>query len=98
VKDNFVFLGLLVGVICLLAYVGISLRGKKKPNLVDGLALFMSSVGVLTGLKVCWIACSRSSEPTIQEIWIQIFVGGLALVWVSFESAAKKFIDAASSE
>jgi uncharacterized membrane protein YphA (DoxX/SURF4 family) len=91
VSDPFVLLGACAGIVCLVAYVIITRSRSQDPNLVDGLSLILSGVGLLTGFKVCWFAYIYSDTAPLKEISIQIFIGGVAIAWVAIANGIKKF-------
>ena len=92
-SDSFLLLGGIAGLMCAVVHAYLSWKAGTRPNLVDAIALLLSGVGFLTGLKVCWYAYQYRSEPPIQDISIQTFIGGFALSWVAAESVIKKLHD-----
>jgi len=87
-SDSFILGGVILGVALLLAYVA---KVKKEADLVDGISLILSGIGLLTGIKVCWLANADRDVSPIKEISTQVFVGGVAICWVSIQNGLKKF-------
>jgi disulfide bond formation protein DsbB len=92
-SDGFLLAGGGLGLVGAVIHGWLSWRKGDKPNLVDAIALILTGVGALTGLKVCYYAYHYSDVPPIKDISIQTFIGGFALSWVAAESAIKKFHD-----
>jgi multisubunit Na+/H+ antiporter MnhB subunit len=89
-SDSFVLGGVVLGLFLLIAYVA---KARRKANLVDAISLILSGVGLLTGLKVCWLSVADREINPFRDISTQVFIGGVAICWVAIQNGVKKFYD-----
>ncbi len=92
IDDPYILLGISAGVLCVLAYVLTTVRHQtRKVLLSDGVMLFLATSGIAAGIKVCTIALNRSLLTTLKEERTYIFLGGLAVIWVSVDTVIRIF-------
>lgn len=89
--DPFVLAGIVLGVGCTLTYVLFTLRKRGQVNLGDGVHLFIAGAAITVGIKVCVLALSPRIVQLADGERTYVFLGGMALVWVSVETIIKKF-------
>ncbi|MBW2645549.1 MAG: hypothetical protein JRE23_05110 [Deltaproteobacteria bacterium] len=83
----------IAGVVLIFAYaVKTACVRKRTPSLSDAITIFLSSTGILAGLKVCFIA---AVDPIFQQTFDDertfFFMGGIAVIWVSVDTLIKRF-------
>lgn len=77
--------GLGLGVVCILVYL--FRERSRQPNLGTAVVLLISGVGITTGVKLMVICTTVKDLPAFsEEDRTYIFVGGLAVIWVSGEA------------
>jgi len=94
--DIFFLLSIVFGVVLIVIYVYKTLRNphiNKEPDLADGVVLFLSGAGISAGIKVCYIAIALDSNICIAigNERTYIFLGGIAVIWVSVQTIATLF-------
>jgi hypothetical protein len=90
----YVLAGVLIAVVLVAAYVALSLRRATAPppKLETAVTIVLSATAVASGAKVGVIAVTESDlEPFTGEDRVFIFLGSLALVWVSVAQVWKAF-------
>jgi len=83
--DPVALAGICIGTVCLLFYVGINLYKKNRLDLKHGVMLFLSTSGISAGIKVCFMALDPTLLSSLNGERTYIFLGGLAVIWVSFD-------------
>ena len=77
-------LGLLGIAILFIAYTR---KKRQKPSLAEGLVVFLTSSAIPAGLKVCVLAFDKATIVNVTDNErLYIFVGGLAVIWVSVDA------------
>ena len=85
--DHYLIGGVVFGVIGILALLCISLfKAKSKPSLAEGVVVFLTSAGLVAGIKVCILALNPDVLTEVENERIYVFLGGLAVIWVSIDS------------
>lgn len=97
-NDAFLLLGGVLGMLSAGVHAVLTWKRSGRPDLVNAIALMLSGIGFMTGLKVCWFAYQFRDHPPIQEISIQTFIGGFALSWVAAESVIRKLAEVIQPE
>jgi hypothetical protein len=90
--------GLICGALCSIVNISIAASRKKTPVLSQSIELVISAVGASGGMKICGLVISgklsaalkTSPIPLSEDDLIYIFLGGIALIWVSFESIIRR--------
>ncbi|MBL8098639.1 MAG: hypothetical protein JNK81_05625 [Anaerolineales bacterium] len=78
-------IGLLVGLICGLPYIIITIKNKSTPNLIHFVEIILACIGVVVftqfGIEVALAEDSYLGELVNQRL--TIVIGAIALVWIS---------------
>lgn len=82
-----------LGSLCIAGYLAVCVTGATKlaPKLSEAAVLLLSSAGFISGIKVALLAF----DPAITGIdneRLYIFLGGIALMWVSIETVIRLYI------
>jgi hypothetical protein len=98
--NAFLAWGLIAGGTFLLLYFALAAKAKKPPVLNDAIEIIMMAVGASGGVKVCLYVASgqlkaafrlalqaspNSSVVVSEDDVVYFLIGGLALVWISFQ-------------
>ena len=89
VNDVCLLGSILLGVLMTLIYVLIQARAHRKPYLSDGVVIFLSSAGIIAGIKVCGLSLDSSVFRSMGTERLYVFIGGLAVIWVSLQALWK---------
>ena len=89
--NAYVLAGVILGSVLVGLYLFASLRRKNTPNLRDAAVLFLASCGASAGVKLCVMSVSSASLAALNEERAYIFLGGLAVVWISSETIIRVF-------
>lgn len=90
-NDNWIIAANLIGVILIIIYI---IKFKfKNSSLGDAVIILLSSNGLFVGLKLCYLIFAEKNflPASFQDSYTYIFIGGLAVIWVSIESIINKF-------
>lgn len=83
----YVLAGVAAGLLLSCVHVVASLRAQRRPRFEIVALLVLSAVGIGTGSKVLKICVTADTlEPFADEDRVYIFLGGLALIWVSISA------------
>lgn len=94
VQDGVFLFGIVVGSLLTLAYMGVAFARKGKPQLHNVVILYLCAAGVAAGGKVCLLACQSTVLQALNHERLYVFIGGLAVIWVSVISLAQPFLPA----
>ena len=61
-------------------------KSMKFPQLAEGVTIFITSAAIYAGLKVCFLAFDPNILSLLRNDIVYIFLGGMAVVWVSMEA------------
>ena len=92
--DYLTFSGIALGSLLIAIYLVISYRSGMKMQLSDGVIIFLSCSGFTAGVKVALFAFDSGLNALVQTSGIDvthIFLGGLAICWVSVVSVLQIF-------
>jgi len=86
-NDGFTLAGLGLGIGGILAlFVAAAVGRRPAPNLAEGAVTFLSGSAICAGIKICLLAANDSKLGVEQSDRIYVFLGGLAVVWVSIDT------------
>jgi uncharacterized membrane protein (DUF441 family) len=92
--DGFTLAGLGLGIVSILAlFVSAALGRRTAPNLAEGAVTFLSGAAICAGIKICLLAANGPNLGVEQSDRIYVFLGGLAVVWVSFETIMASLVE-----
>lgn len=91
IQLNFVLASIIIGLIVAGVYAFSQARIKRFPKLTNMVVLFMSSGGVTAGVKMCFLAYSSTILNIFIEDSLYIFIGGIAVVYVSIQAILQVF-------
>jgi hypothetical protein len=92
VIDLYLRIGLILGAALTLFYLIIRIRRLQNPELTEGLNLFIGSLGMIMGIKVCLLSLDPSKLTSIGDYErFYIFLGGFSAFWISFQSLIRVF-------
>lgn len=95
--------GIVFAILLVLAYVATAAKKDKKPELVDGIVVFVGAVSVLGAVRLAGFVIAGdfakiASTNHSANIWalssedaVFIVIGGLALGWVSIQTIMESF-------
>ncbi|MEA3178930.1 MAG: hypothetical protein QOI59_2453 [Gammaproteobacteria bacterium] len=101
--NRLLFAGLVIAIISVCAYVVAALRYRQKPELADGIAVFVAVVSVLGAIRIIGFALTEQFEKIVLETqgnswWslssedsVFIVIGGIALAWASIQAIWESF-------
>lgn len=80
--------GFVIGVVFIVIYVVRERRSE--PNLGTAAVLLISGIGITTGVRLMVICVTvKKLMPFGEEDRVYIFIGGLAVIWVSVEAIVR---------
>lgn len=88
-QNNITLIGLYIGLITGVFYlVYFYIKFKAKPQFTSLAIIIMSCVGLVTGFYLGFIALTITDKSLglLSDQRVAIFLGAIAVVWVSFES------------
>jgi hypothetical protein len=97
------FAGLIVAILSVGAYVIVAVRNKNKPELADGIVVFIGAVSVFGALRLvgCALTGQFSKLASLNydySLWslssedaVFVVIGGIALAWVSVQTMWESF-------
>jgi len=96
--NAFLLGGLVTGGLIVAAYLWLSAYHKQSPVLAQAIELVVACIGGAGGVKICLYVFSgklsaalRSSAGLVsEEDTIYFLIGGFALIWISFETVARR--------
>jgi hypothetical protein len=90
--SGYVLAGLGLGLVLTLAHIIVCIRRGRRPALESAVVLIISAVGLGTAGKVLKICITADDlEPFANKDRVYIFLGGVALLWVSVEAIWNRF-------
>lgn len=107
----YLVLGLIVATLSLICYLGQAARKKKTPELANALEIILSAVGMVGGFKMLAAIATgefshliKLSEKSAdiklklsEEDTVFLFIGSIALIWISIQSIARQFQELSQS-
>jgi len=90
--------GLVFAILTVMVYVGVAVRNRRRPELADGILVFIGAVSVFGAIRLIGFALTGQfakivSQSSDNSWWILssedavfIVIGGLALAWVSVQT------------
>ncbi len=85
--DHYLVGSIAFGVAGIAALVWISLyHARVKPCLTDAVVVFLTSAGLVAGIKVCVLALNPAVLTGVENERVYVFLGGLSVIWVSVDS------------
>jgi hypothetical protein len=101
---NFLLLaGLIIALLAVAVYVGVAAHKNKRPELVDGIVVFVGAVSVLGAIRLIGFVFTEqfakiASKPHDGSLWslssedaVFVVIGGIALAWVSVQTIWESF-------
>lgn len=82
---------IIMGTIFALVYAYKSYSKKQTPSLTIAVNLLFSMAGIGIGLKLIYLILFKKLDPVLEQEVFSIFIGGFAIIWVSFYSAIESF-------
>lgn len=101
--NTLLLIGLVLATVCVFAYVIVAAKKGKKPELVDGIIVFVGAVSVVGAVRLAGFVFTGefSKVATInhgESLWglssedaVFLVIGGLALAWVSIQTILESF-------
>lgn len=84
-EDLCLLIGVVAGVVTVAAYVLMCVfKYKTSPKLSEAVIIFICCCGLMAGIKLCYIVLTSDIFKNMKSDIVYIFVGGLAIIWVSF--------------
>lgn len=80
----------LLGIVAL--FVVAVIKKRQRPELSDGVIAFLAAAGISSGVKVCFLSLNPNVLQSIENERAYVFLGGLAVVWVSLDTIWKLLI------
>jgi len=80
---------IILSVITVLAYV---ICRKSKSELKDGIVIFLSCSGILTGIQICYLTFDPKIDlGALKDYKLYLVVGGFSVIWLSISTVCKCF-------
>jgi hypothetical protein len=92
VLDGFFIAGVIVGSLLTLLFV-LQRVSSEQPNLTlgRGVTVFLSGYGVVAAIKFSFVIALDPSLPLSEADRVYMFIGGLAVLWVSVGTVVDRF-------
>jgi len=94
-----VTIGLLMGILAVLVFVGFSVMKGSRPDLAQAVTLTLACVGFVQAIHFIWIVLRAAPEDLgiLSDYQVIIVIGAIAVIWISIEAAFKIFNTVLSS-
>lgn len=95
--------GLVIAILAVAVYVGMAAKKNKRPELVDGIVVFIGAVSVLGAIRLIGFVVTGqfakiASTHQNDSLWslssedaVFVVIGGIALAWVSIQTIWESF-------
>ncbi|HKI03090.1 MAG TPA: hypothetical protein VKK31_14030 [Thermoanaerobaculia bacterium] len=95
--------GLVIALLAVIVYVSVAAQKNKRPELVDGIVVFVGAVSVLGAIRLIGFVFTGqfaqvTSAPHNGSLWslssedaVFVVIGGIALAWVSVQTIWESF-------
>src|ERR1043165_894682 len=96
--SGYLLWGVVAGGVCIAVHVFLCLAARQSPSLSQAIELILAAVGASGGVKICSLvftgrlstAFTQSNVGMESSDIVYVLIGGFALVWLSFETIARR--------
>ena len=90
-SDAFIVSSIFLGILgIILLFIAAIIGQRAYPSLGEGMTVFLAGAAICPGLRVCFLSVYKPSSMLNTSDNIYIFLGGLAIIWVSIETIKKE--------
>jgi len=90
-KMGFIPMSICLGAILEVVHVAVALGKRRKPTLQEAVGCFLSAFGLVGGVCLFLGEIHPSLKVDVGDAWPYRAIGGLAVIWVSFQSLIRHF-------